>query len=250
MTTRIKSPNYPSISLRDAIERVGKVFAIDRTYGIDRDVAVAHMGYSSLNGASAKVLASTIQYGLIEKTGKNQVRVTKRAVDILHPDSEGAKRVALRETAFRPSLFAELQSAFPGGTPSEGAMRSYLVRQGYSDAAIGSAIRSYVRTYEHVEQARAIESHGPSEEDHVESTDYRPDTGESEMEAGFHATEARAVRLPQTSQPSSQEIENIELNDIRWVISGGKVRVTALLDSAGIERLEGKLSALKQLLVD
>ncbi|WP_193166467.1 hypothetical protein, partial [Microbulbifer hainanensis] len=160
MAVRVRSPNYPNISLSDAIEKAEKIFAVDRTYSIDREVAVGHAGYSSLNGASAKVLASMIQYGLLEKAGKNQVRVTRLAVAIMHSESDAAKSEAIMEAAFRPSLFAELRNEFPGGVPSEASLRSYLLRQDYSNAAIGPAIRSYILTYEMAEQTRANESHG------------------------------------------------------------------------------------------
>jgi hypothetical protein len=156
--TRVRSPGYPSISLDQAIEIVGKIYTADRTNGIDRDAAVRDMGYSGITGASGKMLANLLHYGLIEKAGKGGVKVSSLAVDILHPENEATKKAALYRSAFEPSLFSELRSKFKDGTASENAIRSYLMREGFSDVAVGPAISSFLETSRYLEKEGASES--------------------------------------------------------------------------------------------
>ena len=155
---RIRSPNYPSLSLPDAIDLIDKIYKNSRTNSIDRDAAVKDMGYSGITGRSGKLLATLIQYALLEKSGKGGVRVSKRAVDILHPDpnDQSAKRQALYEAAFSVSLFSDLRDRFSDGVPSEHALRSYLMREGFNEAAVSPTINSYLETYRFLQQENAL----------------------------------------------------------------------------------------------
>lgn len=159
---RIRSPNYPSLSLSDAIDLTKKIYDESRTNPIDREAAVKDMGYSGITGRSAKLLATLLQYALLERAGKGGVRVTKTAVDIIHPDADGGigRRRALLEAAFSPGLFHELRERFSDGVPSENALKSYLMRQNFADVAVGPAINAYLETCRFLQQENAFESHG------------------------------------------------------------------------------------------
>jgi len=170
---RSHSPGYPNFALPKAIELIRKVFSADRRNPIDREVAAKHLGYSGLSGAADKVLGSLAHYGLLERAGKGQVRVTQAAVDILHPVSTEGKRKALHEAAFSPSIFAEIRSHFADGLPSEAALKSWLMREEFLDRAIAPVTKAYLGTCQYLEQEQAIESGGPSrsEGDKNESPD-------------------------------------------------------------------------------
>jgi len=159
MNTRMRSPKYPGTPLSQAIDYVAKIHKSERTNPIDRAVAAQAMGYSGISGRSAKVLADLIQYGLLEKGSKNEVRVSRRAVEILHPESEASKREELAAAAFEPELFQRINERFPDGKPSEASLRSYFVREEFTDSAIPSAVRAYMETYEFLENATGYESH-------------------------------------------------------------------------------------------
>lgn len=160
MEDRVRSPRYPSIPLGDAVELARKLYVGDSTHAVDREVAVGHMGYRSLNGASAQVLASLIQYGLIEAAGKGQVRLTSLALDVLEPQSPDDCARALAQAAYSPKLFADLRDRFPNSTPSEGNLRAHLIRQQFQQAALKSVIPAYLQTCEYLAQSGASESHG------------------------------------------------------------------------------------------
>jgi len=157
---RQHSPGYPNMALSKAISAVQKIFDADRQAPVDRVVAAKHIGYSGQSGASDKALASLAHYGLLEKAGKGETRVTQLAVDILHPESSAARRAALREAGLNPGIFQEIYDRYDGRLPSEEALRSYLLRANFQNVAINPVVNSYSETFRFLEQEKAFESGG------------------------------------------------------------------------------------------
>lgn len=169
MDTRQRSPSYPSTPLSEAIDLVRKIHSVERSHQIDRAVAVKAMGYSGISGRSSTVLSNLIQFGLVEKTGKNEVRVTRRAVDIIYPDTDGSRADALQAAAREPELFQAIAERFTDGLPSEAALESYLIRQGFTHTAIPAATRAYRETFLFLENAIGSGSYSEQREPVVES---------------------------------------------------------------------------------
>lgn len=167
--SRTRSPGYPSISLRQAIELSKKIHDHDRTNPIDREAAAKNIGYSGITGASAKALADLAHYGLVERAGKGSLRVAQLAVDILYPVSEAARQDALEVAATNPDLFAAIRASFPDGVPSDNNLRGYLMRQSFASAAIPYAIKSYTETARLLVEAAGNESHGEADKEAPES---------------------------------------------------------------------------------
>lgn len=155
--SRVRSPSHPSINLEQAIVFAGKIHSSNRTNPIDREAAVRDMGYTGITGHSGKMLASLLQFGLLEKFGKGEVRITPRAVDILHPGFPEQRVRALRSAAFEPELFSRLRDRFADGVPSENNLRSFLVREGFSDVAVAPAVSSYLETCRFLQLEKAYD---------------------------------------------------------------------------------------------
>ncbi len=165
---RVHSPGYPNMSLPKAIAAARKIFDADRRNPIDRAVAAKHMGYSGPSGASDKALASLAHYGLTEKTGKGEIKVSQLALDIIHPEKPEHKPRALFEAGFKPQVFKDLKERF-GGHVSEEALRSYLIRENFQNIAINPVMNAYFETCRFLEQEKAIESGGESNESGTDS---------------------------------------------------------------------------------
>lgn len=166
--SRTRSPGYPNFSLREAVKRAERIFSADRRNPIDRENAAKHMGYSGISGAADKALATMMHFGLLERTGKGEVRISQAALDILHPDTEAQRKQALHAAAYRPQLFATLLARFPDGA-SETTLKSFLVRENFLDRAIGPALSAYEDTCSYLKQEGAYESRGPGAEEAEES---------------------------------------------------------------------------------
>lgn len=180
--SRINSPPHPGMSLPKSIDAAGKIFEVDRRNPVDRDVASRHMGYTGKNGASDKALAALAHFGLVEKVGKGSLRVSQLAMDIIHPDPSDprSKQRAILEAGMKPQVYKELRSQFPDFV-SESTLRSYLVRAGFNDAALSSAMLAYLETLRYLEQSKAFESVGDGGQDDAESGLQDIDVG-TEME--------------------------------------------------------------------
>jgi hypothetical protein len=147
------------MSLSDAVEAVRKIESQYRSAPIDRTDGAKILGYSSLSGPANKALAALAHYGLVERAGKGEMRVTNRARAILHPASQQEKTENLRWAAMEPNLFRELQERFPDMTPPEDGVVTYLNRQGFNKSAIRPAVKAYLETLRFLQDAGVTESH-------------------------------------------------------------------------------------------
>ncbi|MBB5687848.1 hypothetical protein [Sphingobium boeckii] len=239
--TRARSPQYPSLSLPQAIDLVAKLHKSNRTSVITRETAAKDMGYSGLTGRSLTVLAALAQFGLIEKAGKGDIKVTRRAVDILHSVDENDRTEAIQEAAFAPGLFQQLRDRFPEGVPSQNALRSYLIQMEFGDVAIGPAISAYLETNAFAENAKES---GRSGADGGEGADSGDQPKETPMQPQQQPAMAPATVVPATlTFPVAAD-----LNKINMDIRGDQVAISGLLDSKGLVLLEKKIAALKLLL--
>jgi hypothetical protein len=144
--SRSRSPNYPQIGLKEAVQRVSSVYKRDYQATLTRDLTAERLGYSGLNGKSLAVLAALGKFGLLEGRGE-ETRVTDLAVRILaFPPGSPERRAALGEAASRPELFVELDQRFARGQASDGAIRAWLITRGFIPPAAEAAVRSYRET--------------------------------------------------------------------------------------------------------
>jgi hypothetical protein len=185
MEKRVRSPNYPALGLQEALNRTAALYKVQHNHLAPRAVVAKGMGYSSLNGASATAVSALIKYGLLERE-KEDLRVSDRAMRILHPHSPDERAAALREAATSPSLFAELMERFPGQMPSEDLLRNYLVRNGFAEAALSPVISAYRETSEMVR---------------LEGSHY--DSGSSQIEEP-QTMQSSVQNQPQNQQPRQQ----------------------------------------------
>lgn len=148
---KVRSPSYPAIGLKEAIEKVELIYRNDYQNQVPRAVAAKHMGYASLNGKSLGVLAALLKYGLLEGRGDN-TRVSDLALKIIaHRPGDIERSEAVQEASGRPELFAELDKRYPDGKGSDSAIRSYLLTQKFIPQAADNALRAYRETKDVVE---------------------------------------------------------------------------------------------------
>lgn len=156
---KARSPIYPSIGLKEAIERVKLVYSNDYTNQVSREVIAQHMGYSGLSGKSLGVLSALGKYGLLEGRA-DSTRVSALAVRIIAHEVGSPERLeALREAALMPELFRDIDERSQCGRGSDAALRAWLQTEGFIPAAADSAIRAYRETKSLIE----AESGGESE---------------------------------------------------------------------------------------
>lgn len=150
-TNKTRSPNYPVISLEDALSKLRLIYEKHQRYPASRETLVQLMGYSGLSGTSAPVVSALAKYGLIEGYGETR-RVSELGQDLmLHQKGDLEYTKALRTAASQPAFFQDLREAFPSGLPSDHSLRAALVKRGFNPKAIEGAVRAYRETLEFVE---------------------------------------------------------------------------------------------------
>ena len=166
-TTKVRSPNYPAISLRDAIAKIKLIYDKEHRNPTDKAVIAQHLGYNGLNGASITLISALVKYSLLEDIGQKQVKLSETALDILWRDQGDPERAKLlREAALTPSLFSDLSNAFPDELPSDQTLRYHLLKKEFNPKVVDSVMRAYRDTLEFVNAEEALRlsvSHGYEE---------------------------------------------------------------------------------------
>lgn len=239
---RVRSPNYPAISLPDAIKRVAQVFAKEHQHLAPKDVVVKGMGYGGVNGASLGALSAALKYGLLERQGEDY-RVTDLAVSILHPQSPQEKADAIRAAAMGPTLFSELLEYFKGQLPSDDNLRAYLVRRGFGQSALGGFIQSFRETLDLVTAESGMYTEPKM---NGQPPPAPPQAGHNPRSTTPMPTPTfygSGAPIPPSAPPLPQQgAFRVSLTDDRLEVSGN------LLDVETVERLIKVLEANKALL--
>lgn len=223
---RVRSPRYPSMPLEDAVEHGRTIFEKDRRHPIAREVAAGHIGYKSLNGAADSALSTLMQYGVLEKVAKGEVRVSQNTVDILFPDKPEQRAAAIRSAASSPPLFKALNERFVEATPSTETLRSYLTREGFNARAIGPIVTSYTKTRAMVEREAANDLSIPRTADGAECE--APDNGDGASGADAKFGGAKVGDLVQW-----------ELNGVLQMETPRRVRLVQEVDGIEFIAVEG-----------
>lgn len=187
---KMRSPQYPAIGMREAIEKIGKVYEQAKRAPVSERSAVSAMGYGALSGSARVVLSALRKYGLLDDQGSN-VRVSDLALRILvHPEGSAERGAAIREAAFKPELIKELAPEY--GPATDEMLRPLLiVEKKFSDAGADQFISAFRETLALV--ARLDSGYDPG----MTTPAPAPSTGVAAAPAGMN-------RLPQPSQPQGQ----------------------------------------------
>lgn len=140
---KLRSPNYPSLTLAESIEKVKSIYGVEHTHPAPKTVIAKDLGYGSLNGSSLTTIGALRRYGLLEDAGDG-MRVSEGAVSIIElPAGDPARNAALRQAAFAPDLFEELRTQFGATLPGEGNLRHWLIKKDFLPKAADEVIRVY-----------------------------------------------------------------------------------------------------------
>lgn len=230
--TRVRSPNYPQLSLPAALDRIALIFTKEHQHPAPREVIAQHLGYGGINGASLGAISALLKYGLLEKVGED-FKVSDSALAILHPASPEEKYETLKAASEAPALFNELLGHFNGKLPSDENLRSYLVRKGFAQNSLNGVIEILRETMEYVGSGSTA-AVPPAQKT---TAIVEPSA------AGAIPTRANPTPLEATS-PAPVKVGSVSVN-----LQDDQLRVSAILiDQKGVEKLIQALQANKVLL--
>ena len=167
----VRSPSYPSLSLEDAVDAVRAIDERYRSSAVDRLDAAKLIGFTSQSGPANQALASLSAYGLLERAGKGDTRVTERARAILHPASDKERVENLRTAAWSPPLFEKLRERFEGiPVPPEDGVITALNRMNFNPNVVRRAARAFLRTCQYVLDEGGGDERGQGPDDYRDSS--------------------------------------------------------------------------------
>ncbi|MFK5956519.1 MAG: hypothetical protein QM477_08760, partial [Planctomycetota bacterium] len=149
-----RSPNYPSVSLPKAVEKVAALFEQANRSSIPISVACQYMGVRSTSSTGARLVSALQDFGLVRTEGRGKDRmltVTEAARTILkHPDRESMEyQVALRDAALGPKIYQKFWERWKeDGLPPDAALSYELQKPewGFTDSAARSVIAGFRET--------------------------------------------------------------------------------------------------------
>jgi hypothetical protein len=224
--SRVRSPNYPALSLPEAISAVTKIQAAEQHLAAPKEVVAKHLGYTSFHGLAGRVVSAIEKYGLLEEVNGDKVRVSPLAMSILFSSTPEEKNKAINEAAFKPALFAAIRDEWQGSRPSDENLRVYLVRKKFGSDALDRVIEVYKETMDLVTPESGVY---PAQE-----TDRKDPKQEKDV---IHHQQPR------------REVPKGEVEPFRVTYTTGGIEVSGrLTDTESAEHFIGTIEALKRLL--
>lgn len=226
-----RSPNYPSIPLREAIDLAQKVWKREKRTAVSPNVFAAAWGYKSASGPVRSKIGALRQYGLLERRDSG-VGISELAVEVVaHPEGSDQRLTALRKAAYRPALFARLLQTHRHASPD--ALRAHLLtKEGFSDRAATQFAESFRDTL-------ALAK--------LEESDYRPSDDDSEGDGAEDGDESDSedagdsgrslVKKPPVKPGMNQDVFTLEEGEV-------VLQLPSRLSRASVEDLESWLGLI------
>lgn len=237
-----RSPAYPYIPLGRAIERIDQI----RAAGAARTAMPPETFYKiwelgSQSSGARQTMAALNHFGLVEYIGRGEDRKVKlsdlalRIVLDKQPISP-ERSAAIKEAATNPPIHKELFGRFGSLLPADVVLETYLTRdRGFNEGAAQTLVGEYKDTLAYAELDKPdnmpeIEPVIDVEEPHV-------------MTPTAQRTVAPVISM-------GPVLENLAENDIKVMLDGERIRVSAVVDIKGARRLLKALKANMALLED
>jgi hypothetical protein len=188
--SRMRSPNYPGISLEEAVGKIKALYDQDKLVASPKDAALKHMGFEKAHGEAGRVLSALRSFGLIDEVN-DRIKLSQRGINIVVRGEADPLRVeALREAAISPEIYRQLLREYRESLPSDTTLRSELIAvRKFNPNAVDGFIRDF---------RGALEFAGLSDLSAVDL-----DLGEENPVT----TEESATTPPSTAKPSTMEVK-------------------------------------------
>jgi hypothetical protein len=119
---RHRSPNYPGISLKTAVEKITTWYKADGIVASPKEAAMKHM-----SGDIGRVISALKSFGLVSET-EGRIKLEQRGIDIVARSADDPKRKqALKDAILSPAIYRDLVKEYPNGLPSDITLGSELV---------------------------------------------------------------------------------------------------------------------------
>jgi hypothetical protein len=147
---RQRSPNYPTIGLREAVERTKRFVKDNGKAGAMPAIATKLIGFASAHGQAYSALSALKKFGLLEEKD-GRVIPTQRAMEATSlPDADPRRLKALRDAAISPAIYAELLETYRDtNIPNDETLTGELITyKGFNPNGVKEFLKAFRETIE------------------------------------------------------------------------------------------------------
>lgn len=130
-----RSRAYPALTLREAVEVLGRVVRALGWTASSRDTIAQTLGYANgSTGLAGRTVAALAHYGLLDRNG-GSYRPSLLAERVLHVSELAVRRQALRESFMKPALFRKIVDRYESNQRIPMDLARILLELGITDGA-------------------------------------------------------------------------------------------------------------------
>lgn len=211
-TQKNRSPSYPVLSLKEAVEHVQLLFERDRFHDVSYNEVAQRWGYSPSSSNMQRLVAGLKQFGLVEEVkhvNGRSIRLSylgKRIALGSHSASEDYY-AALKEALLNPSVYKKIWAKWQGDLPADEEITRYLVFElDFNPLSVDSFLNKYrdsirfARQHSERKKAPGIDVEQIRKNDrHLEKELARREASlVSEMKGSPAESEKRVLNIPLT----------------------------------------------------
>jgi hypothetical protein len=251
-----RSPNFPSMSLGEAVDAIKKVHAAEGRAKAPRLSIVKPLGYTSMNGRSLSVLGALKAYGLLDGRG-DEMRLSQEGFILANAPADSSEyREALLASFRAPAAFQQFTEEDDGASPD--TLKWKLQKAGFQADAAERLVRVYREGRELVNAAKGTYETPESAEPASAPSGSKPSLdGMMNELMPFPGKGKQKVDQPGGTPPPADQL-GLAMGVQERVLQSGmlsksasfRVIVSGQVGVAEIERLVKKLEMDKEILAD
>jgi hypothetical protein len=153
-STRGRSPAYPGIDLKRALELVTVVYRKDHQHAVAAQTIAKHWKLAAKSSQFLTSISAVKKFGLFDAMPQRgphtgHVKVSNLALDIIVDEREGSEErvAAIKRAALLPDIHAALWQLYNGELPSDATLKYHLIRERkFTEAGAVDFINQFKRT--------------------------------------------------------------------------------------------------------
>jgi len=150
---RTRSPAYPAISLRDAVQRIQQIYTNIHSHPTHSEVVADILKFKPGGSAFNTTSSALKKFGLMETMPQNpqSMRVTELGRDLAILNADGVEwKDAAAKAALLPEIYRDLHELYGANLPSNPTIRVYLIRErGFNPNHVDAMITDFRASMEY-----------------------------------------------------------------------------------------------------
>jgi hypothetical protein len=150
--SRTRSPNYPSMDLKTALDQTAKIWTAQHKHLANVDALLTTLGYSKKTGPAMRAVSALSQYGLTKETGAGDSRnigLSELALDYILATDEDQKQKAASVAAMKPAIYVHLWETYGQHLPNDDTIQKHLIREkNFNAGSVAEVVTNYRATFD------------------------------------------------------------------------------------------------------